>query len=133
MLFHSAPFVIGAVLLVLTGIGGMVCSFTAPAGRKALTGIGSALVLAAGLLFVVLPLTAHIIHGALAGMMGGLTAQYLIDAVDYIFTVGLGTGLILLALAATKRLSGPTPRFTPQQPYGPHAPGTPHQPGPAQG
>lgn len=133
MFVSSAPFLIGAVLLMLIGIGGAACSFAAPAGRKALTGIGSVLVLLAGIVFLVLPLWAGSMHEVLSAAFGGRTGWIVLDIIDYVFTAGLGTGLILVAIAATRRLDRQSPRFTPHQPYGSHAPGTPYQHGPAQG
>ncbi|RKS06164.1 hypothetical protein DFP74_1788 [Nocardiopsis sp. Huas11] len=133
MFISNTPFIIGAALLCLVGVGGVACSFAAPVGRKGLAGTGSALVLAGAAVFLALALWSGAFNEALAPLFGGRTAWLVLNTVDYVFTAGLGTGLILLALAATRRPSRPAPHFTPHQPYGPHAPGTPYQHGPAQG
>jgi hypothetical protein len=127
----NAPLIIGNVLLILAGVGGVACSFAAPVGRKALTGIGSALVLAGGIVFLLLWFSP--LYETLAGLTDWRVAGIVVAVVEYGFTVGLGVGLVLLAFAATRRLPRPGPRPTPHQPYGPHTPGTPHQYGPAQG
>jgi hypothetical protein len=127
----NAPLIIVNVLLVLAGVGGVVCSFVAPVGRKALTGIASALVLAAGVVFLLLWLSPF--YETLSSLTDWRIAGTIMNVVEYGFTLGLSVGLVLLAFAATRRLPQPRPRSTSHQPYGPHAPGTPHQYGPAQG
>jgi hypothetical protein len=127
----NIPIIVSNVLLVLAGVGGVACSFAAPVGRKALTGIGSALVLAAGIVFLLLWFGPF--YETLAGFTDWGVAEIVLGVVEYGFVVGLGVGLVLLAFAATRRLPQPRPRYTPHQPYGPHAPGTPHQYGPSQG
>lgn len=125
------------VLSLLLSVAALVIGFTAPYGRRALTAVGGGLLLVSSGLGLLLVFASGPIYEAASSLNGGRTASIVLEVIDGATGVFWATGLLLVALAATRRraraTAGPPAAYgTPQGvPRGDH-PGAP-QAGPQPG
>ncbi|KOX11199.1 hypothetical protein [Nocardiopsis sp. NRRL B-16309] len=120
------PSLIGTILPLLAGAGVVIGAFAAPSGRRGLTGAAGGLILVSSIGFLILTLAYSPLQEMLSGPFGGRTVWIILDAVDFVCLALFDTGLVLLVIAATRRLAEPRPTRPP------HAPVGPYQPGPSQ-
>ncbi|WP_051049606.1 hypothetical protein [Nocardiopsis ganjiahuensis] len=113
---------IGTVLLLIAGAAALFTGFTAPRGRRGLTCSGGALLVAAAVLSLTLALASAPIYETVSGLNGGRTAFIVLNVLNRIDDLLWAVGLLLVALAATKRLSAPRATPGPPVPSGPHGP-----------
>jgi small-conductance mechanosensitive channel len=109
------PYLIGPLLLLLVGLFALVCCFAAAPGRRALTGLGAAALLASS----VLALLDRFLFERLRELVADPESSSLVTNASYhLSALLLGAGMVLLALAATRRTSraGPPPSAGP--PFG---------------
>jgi hypothetical protein len=120
-------FLVFPVISVILSLAALVIGFTAPYGRRALTSIGGGLLLVGSGLVLLLMFTNASIHGVASSLNGGRTASIVLDVLWGLSDFLWATGLLLVALAATKRR--PRPRAVPA-PAAHGAPQAPHRAGP---
>ncbi|MGW9348879.1 hypothetical protein SAMN05421803_11119 [Nocardiopsis flavescens] len=140
----AAPlFLVFPVLSVLLALAALVTGFAAPYGRRALTVTGGALLLAGSGLALVFVFASGSIYEVASSLNGGRTGFIVLDVFQAVGDFLWATGLLLVALAATRRRPRPRPvqgppayRGAPGHPGHPGAHGAPHggpQRGPWQG
>ncbi|MEU0488502.1 hypothetical protein ABZ249_04690 [Nocardiopsis sp. NPDC006139] len=124
-------FLVFPVVSLLLSLAALVIGFTAPYGRRALTAVGGGLLLVGSGLTLVLILGGGSIHEAVSALNGGRTASIVLDVLGGLSDFLWATGLLLVAVAATKRRPRPRAVPAPHAPYG--VPQGAHQAGPHQG
>ncbi|CAL9510015.1 hypothetical protein SUDANB121_03631 [Nocardiopsis dassonvillei] len=128
------------VLFLLLSAAALVIGFTAPYGRRALTVVGGALLLAGSGLELLLTFASSSIHEAVSSLNGGRTASIALNVLAGVSDLLWATGLLLVALAAVRRRPRPRAAAGPPAahgaPYGGHPgahPAGPQRPGPQPG
>lgn len=128
------------VFPVLLALAALVTGFAAPYGRRALTVTGGALLLAGSGLALVFVFASGSIYEVASSLNGGRTGFIVLDVFQAVGDFLWATGLLLVALAATRRRPRPRPAQGPPAYQGapghPGAHGAPHggpQRGPWQG
>ncbi|MGQ4268568.1 hypothetical protein [Nocardiopsis changdeensis] len=121
-------FLVFPVVSLLLSLAALVIGFTAPYGRRALTAVGGGLLLVGSGLLLLLTFASASIHEAVSALNGGRTASIVLDVLGGLSDFLWATGLLLVAVAATKRRPRPRAVPAPHAPYG--VPQGAHQAGP---
>ncbi|MFL1378077.1 hypothetical protein [Nocardiopsis protaetiae] len=104
-------FLVFPLLSLVLSLAALVIGFTAPHGRRALTSIGGGLLLVGSGLVLVLMFGNASIHEAVSALNGGRTGNIVLGVIRGVADFFWATGLLLVALAATRRR--PRPRAVP--------------------